>query len=102
MSTEAGVHLTVRKQGDLVRFSGRLRGGPKPTRGLLVVLQGLQPGYGWRTFRTARSSSGGRFTTAYRFRTSARGTFRFRATVREQIGYAYGTGRSPEVRIRRR
>ena len=102
MSTKAGVHLTARRRGDLVRFSGRLRGGPKPTRGLLVVLQGLQPGYGWRTFRTARSASGGRFTTSYRFRTAARGTFRFRATVREQIGYAYSTGRSPEVRIRRR
>ena len=57
MSTKAGVHLTARKRGDLVRFSGRLRGGPKPTRGLLVVLQGLQPGYGWRTFRTARTST---------------------------------------------
>ncbi len=102
MSTKAGVRLTAKRRGDLVRFSGRLRGGPKPTRGLLVVLQGLQPGYGWRTFRTARTSNGGRFTTSYRFRTSARGTFRFRATVREQIGYAYSGGRSPDVRIRRR
>jgi hypothetical protein len=102
MSTKAGVRLTARKKGNLVRFSGRLRGGPKPTAGLLVVLQGLQPGYGWRTFRTVRSSTGGRFETSYRFRTAARGTFRFRATVREQIGYAYSTGRSAEVRIRRR
>jgi Bacterial Ig domain len=101
MSTEAGVRLTARKRGDLVRFSGRLRGGPKPASGVLVVLQGLQSGYGWRTFRTARVSTGGRFSTSYRFRTASRGTFRFRAIMRKQIGYAYATGRSREVRIRR-
>jgi hypothetical protein len=101
MSTQAGVRMSARKRGDTVRFSGRLRGGPKPESGLLVVLQGYQAGYGWRTFRTARVSSGGRFKTLYRWRTPARGTFRFRATVREQIGYAYATGRSREIRIRR-
>ncbi len=101
MSTKAGVRMSARKRGDTVRFSGRLRGGPKPQSGLLVVLQGYQAGYGWRTFRTARVSGGGRFNTLYRWRTPARGTFRFRATVREQIGYAYATGRSREIRIRR-
>jgi len=101
MSTKAGVRMSARKQGDTVRFSGRLRGGPKPQSGLLVVLQGYQAGYGWRTFRTARVSGGGRFKTLYRWHTPARGTFRFRATVREQIGYAYATGRSREIRIRR-
>ncbi len=101
MSTRAGVRLTARRRGDSVRFSGRLRGGPKPERGLLVVLQGRQPGFGWQTFRTARVGSGGRFSATYRFRTAARGTFRFRATVREQLGYAYATGRSPVVRVRR-
>jgi hypothetical protein len=101
MSTRAGIRLTARKRGDLVRFSGRLRGGPKPSRGLIVVLQGEQPGYGWRTFRTARIGTGGRFTTSYRFRTDASGRFRFRATLREQIGYAYATGRSRVLQIRR-
>ena len=83
-----------------MRFSGRLRGGPKPERGLLVVLQGRQPGFAWQTFRTARVGSGGRFSATYRFRTAVRGTFRFRATVREQLGYAYATGRSPVVNVR--
>ena len=101
MSTRAGVRLTARRRGDSVRFSGRLRGGPKPERGLLVVLQGRQPGFGWQTFRTARVGSGGRFSATYRFRTPVRGTFRFRATVREQLGYAYATGRSPVVQVRR-
>jgi hypothetical protein len=106
MSTMAGVRLTASHRavgpGGRVRLSGRLRGGPKPTRGILVVLQGEQPGFPWLTFRTARISKGGRFSAVYRFRTSRRTTFRFRATVREQLGYPYATGRSPELRVRLR
>ena len=100
MSTRAGVRLRARPRAGSVSFSGHLRGGPQPQRGLLVVLQGRQPGFGWQTFRTARVGSGGRFSATYRFRTAVRGTFRFRATVREQLGYAYATGRSPVVQVR--
>jgi hypothetical protein len=106
MSTMAGVRLTASRRavspGGRVGLSGRLRGGPKPTRGILVVLQGKQPGFPWLTFRTARISKGGRFSAGYRFRTRRRTTFRFRATVREQLGYPYATGRSPELRVRLR
>jgi hypothetical protein len=36
-----------------------------------------------------------------RVRTAARGTFRFRATVGEQLGYAHAAGRSSVVSVRR-
>lgn len=106
LNTRAGIRLRVSRHtvgpGGSVRFSGRLRGGPKPRRGLLVVLQGKQPGFSWMTFRTARVGPGGRFSAAYRFHTGRRVTFRFRATLREQLGYPYATGRSHEVRVRMR
>jgi hypothetical protein len=101
MSTRAGVRLSARRTGSGIRLSGRLRGGPKPTRGLLAVLQGRQPGFGWKTFGTARIGSGGRFSATYRWRSAARGTFGFRVTVREQLGYAYATGRSRVISVRR-
>ena len=38
-----------RVSGDrVVRLSGRVGGGPIPRAGLLVTLQGFQPGWGWR------------------------------------------------------
>ena len=56
----------------------------------------------WRSFRTVRTQrKGGRFSTRYRFtRTGGPKTFRFRALVRKQIGYAYSTGSSPSRRVR--
>jgi Bacterial Ig domain len=105
LRTRAGVRLSVSpsrvRNGGRVRFRGRLRGGPKPRAGVLVVLQAREGGR-WRSFRTVRTKrKGGRFSTRYRFtRTGRPTTFRFRALVREQIGYAYSTGTSPSRRVR--
>jgi hypothetical protein len=105
MRTQAGVRLSVKptrtRNGGRVRFRGRLRGGPKPRAGVLIVLQAREPGGDWRSFRTLRTKhKGGRFSTRYRFSHTTRTTrFRFRAVVRKQIGYAYSTGHSPARRV---
>ena len=105
LRTRAGLRLTVRpshaRNGGQVTFRGRLRGGPKPRAGVLVVLQAREPGGAWRSFRTVRTKrKGGRFSSHYRFSRSTRTTaFRFRAVVRKQIGYAYNTGSSPVRRV---
>jgi Bacterial Ig domain len=105
LRTRAGVRLTVKpsrvRNGGRVTFRGRLRGGPKPRAGVLVVLQARESGGRSRTFRTLRTKrKGGRFSTRYRFSRTTRTTrFRFRALVRRQIGYAYSTGSSPVRRV---
>ena len=105
LRTRAGVRLSVSpsrvRSGGRIRFRGNLRGGPKPRAGVLVVLQAREGGR-WRSFRTVRTlRKGGRFSTRYRFRRTGRpATFRFRALVRKQIGYAYSTGASPSRRVR--
>ena len=104
MKTRAGVVMrpgrrAVGRGGRLV-LRGRLKGGRLPRRGVLVVLQGNQPGYGWRTFKTVRARHG-RFKGSYRFQRAAPGTrIRFRATVRQQAGYPWATGRSRPVTVR--
>lgn len=103
LRTRAGVRLKVTpsstRNGREVRFSGNLRGGPKPRAGVLVALQARQAGSGWRTFRTARARRG-RFSARYRFTRTRRATgFEFRAVVRKQIGYPYSTGTSPARRV---
>ena len=86
------------RPGGRVRFRGRLKGGYVPRRGVLVVLQGHQRGFGWRTFKTVRARKG-RFKGSYRF-VRAAGRFRFRAVVREQPAYPWATGRSRPVTVR--
>ena len=68
---------------------------------MLVVLQAFEGGR-WRSFRTVRTQrKGGRFSTRYRFtRTGGPKTFRFRALVRRQIGYAYSTAARRAARVR--
>jgi len=106
LRTRAGVRMRAGKRsvrrGGRVVFRGQLKGGRLPRRGVLVVLQGHQRGFGWRTFKTVRARHG-RFTGIYRFQRSSRpATFGFRAVVREQNGYPWATGRSRPVRVRLR
>ena len=86
------------------RLSGRLLGGAVPQGGALIEFQGFERG-AWRRFDTVRSSSTGRFSTAYRFRLASVGrTFRLRARVRADRAYPYANGfgysRSVRVRVR--
>jgi hypothetical protein len=100
LTTRAGVRFTVRPsqtsdQG-YVTFNGRLPGGPLPRGGVLVVLQAMEPGFDWRTFRVVRTTRKGTFGARYRFRqpVAAPREIGFRAVVRRQAGYPYTTGHS--------
>ena len=104
MATRAGVSMRAGRHsvlpGGRVVFRGRLKGGRLPRKGVLVSLQGHQRGFGWRTFKTVRAKRG-RFKGSYRFVRAGSGTtLRFRATVRQQAGYPWATGRSRPVRVR--
>ena len=86
--------------GEYVTFSGRLKGGSRPPEGTLVELQ-VFTRRRWRTFAQPRApQAGGRWTFQYRFET-IRGsvTFRFRARIRRQSRYPFGTGVSRTVRV---
>jgi hypothetical protein len=86
-----------RVTGDrVVRLSGRVAGSTIPRGGVLVTLQGYQAGWGWRTFRTVRTTARGAWTTRYRFRLS-HGRFGFRAVVPAQGGFPYLTNHSGGV-----
>jgi hypothetical protein len=87
------------RNGDSVRFSGRLLGGPFPEGGKLIDLQAHYRNQ-WRTFATPRSDSGGRWRFDYRFG-ATRGvvTYRFRARVRRETAYPYELGYSRVVRV---
>jgi hypothetical protein len=104
LKTRAGLRMKANKRsvrrGERIVFTGRLKGGFVPRRGVLVVLQGYQSGFGWRSFKTARARHG-KFKAMYRPQRAVRGTtLRFRASVREQAGYPWALGRSKSVRVR--
>jgi Bacterial Ig domain len=103
LKTHAAVTLTANRRrvspGGRLVLRGRLKGGHRPRRGVLISLQGYQRGYGWRTFKTVRERKG-RFSTGYRVLRAPRGTrLRFRATVREQATYPWASGRSRPVGV---
>lgn len=87
------------RNGQAVRFTGRLLGKPIPTAGKLVALQ-ARVGREWRTFATPRANSKGVFTHRYRF-TATTGTRRyaFRAVVAREAAYPYEAGVSKLVRV---
>lgn len=88
---------TVKGRG-IVTISGRANGARIPSSGLLVTLQGHQRGFGWRTFRTLRTSRRGTWRTQYRFRSSS-GRFAFRAVVPRQGRYPFLTTTSRPVTV---
>jgi len=88
------------RNGQRVRFSGRLPGRPIPAGGKIVDLQAFYRGR-WRTFATPRSGASGRWRYAYRFgATRGRLTYRFRLKVRPESAYPYELGYSNTVRVR--
>ncbi len=103
LKTRAGVTLRVSRRsvraGGRVVLRGRLKGGHRPRRGVLISLQGYSRGYGWRTFKTVRERKG-KFSTGYHVLRATAGTrLRLRATVREQATYPWATGRSRPVGV---
>jgi hypothetical protein len=87
------------RNGQTVRFSGRLLGRPIPPAGKLVALQ-AKVGRGWRTFATPRANAKGRFRHRYRF-TATTGTRRyaFRVVIAREGAYPYERGVSRIVKV---
>jgi len=87
------------RNGQAVRFTGRLLGKPIPKAGKLVALQ-ARVGRGWRTFATPRANRKGIFKHRYRF-TATTGVrrYRFRAVVGREDAYPYEAGVSRIVRV---
>ncbi|MBA2505436.1 MAG: hypothetical protein H0V29_05755 [Thermoleophilaceae bacterium] len=104
VGVRAGARLkgTPRKvrNGDKVRFSGRLLGGPYPARGVLVDLQ-ARVGRRWRTFQVMRTRRDGTYQHIYRFtRTTQTLTYAFRARARSDSNYPYELGTSNRTRVK--
>lgn len=105
VTVEALAPLTIRSDRALVTgrrvvtLSGRAGGSGIPAGGLLVTLQGYQRGYGWRTFRTIRTSRSGAWRAQYRFR-STTGRFAFRIVVPRQGRYPYVSTTSASIAVR--
>ncbi|HEV2074840.1 MAG TPA: hypothetical protein VGR10_01215, partial [Thermoleophilaceae bacterium] len=108
---EARVRLAVRarsslrvsrhrvRNGDRVRFKGRLLGERVPARGKLLQLQARYRSR-WRTFALVRSSRRGAWRYPYRFGgTRGRFTYPFRVRIPRERGYPYAVGRSRTVRV---
>jgi hypothetical protein len=80
------------RNGQSVRFTGRLRALPAPPAGKLVELQVVLSGR-WQTFRTTRTQADGTWAVRYHFRrTCGRLRYRFRARLPAEAGYAFQTG----------
>ena len=84
-------------------FSGKLRtmGAPLPKVGKLVYLQAFDRGK-WRKFAVLRTRKGGSFS--YRFSFEAAGsrgvTYRIKAVVPREAGYAFDNGDSKPIKVR--
>ncbi|HEV3229157.1 MAG TPA: hypothetical protein VGY97_06765, partial [Solirubrobacteraceae bacterium] len=93
----AGVVLhTTRhlRNGQAIRFRGRLLGGFVPPAGKLVELQVLI-GRRWQDFKAVRTASNGTFRARRRLtRTSGHVVYAFRVVVRREAGYPFAVGYS--------
>jgi hypothetical protein len=87
------------RNGQTVRFTGRLLGKPIPKAGKLVALQ-AKVGRKWRTFATPRANSKGVFRHRYRFTaTTGLRRYKFRAVVAREAAYPYEKGISRTVKV---
>ena len=87
------------KNGQSVRFSGRLSALPAPPAGKLVELQVVLSGR-WQTFRTTRTQPDGSWAIRYHFRrTCGLLRYRFRARLPAEAGYAFQTGYTRPVTV---
>lgn len=86
--------------GGTLKFTGRLLSRPVPRGGVVVELQ-ARVGSGWVTFKTRRTARDGRWRAHYRFHaTSGLQTYRFRARVRRDTGFAYEPSASRTIRVK--
>jgi hypothetical protein len=103
LSVRAGVALSVAPHtvsvGRSIHFSGRLRGGPVPAGGKLLVLEARSPGGTWLEFDVVRSDARGRFHASYRFKFPGPADYQFRALCEAEADYPFATGASKVVAV---
>jgi hypothetical protein len=88
------------RNGQTVRFLGRLQSRPVPRAGVVIDLQ-ARVGHRWQTFNTVRTKSDGRWHASYRFRsTTGLQTYVFRARVRGDTGFPYTPSISKRTSVR--
>ena len=89
----------VLRNGQRVRFSGRLRGGPY-RQDASMILYALAGGGRRIPVTSLRANSAGRFSYTYRFRTvTERSSFRFQVQVESRPSYPYAAGRSNRATV---
>jgi hypothetical protein len=101
-SAASTIRATPRRlrNGQSVRFAGKVRSLPTPPAGKLVELQVVLSGR-WQTFRTTRTGSDGSWNIRYAFRrTCGLLRYRFRARLPAEAGYAFQTGTTKRVSVR--
>jgi 5-hydroxyisourate hydrolase-like protein (transthyretin family) len=88
------------RNGQTLRFTGRVVSRPVPAGGVLIDLQ-AKVGRRWQTFKTARTRGNGSWATRYTFR-ATRGvqTYSFRARVRQDSAFPYAMSSSRVIRVR--
>jgi hypothetical protein len=103
LSVRAGVALSVAPHtvsvGRSIHFTGRLRGGPVPAGGKLLVLEARAPGGAWLEFDVVRSDAHGRFHAGYRFKFPGPADYQFRALCEAEADYPFATGASKVVGV---
>jgi hypothetical protein len=103
LSVRAGVTLRIRPRtasvGRTVHFSGRLRGGPIPRGGKLLVLEARSPGGAWLEFDVIRSDARGRYHANYTFKFPGPAHYQFRVLCEAEADYPYATGASNVVGV---
>jgi hypothetical protein len=103
LSVRAGVALSIAPRtahvASSIYFSGRLRGGPIPKGGKLVVLEARSPGGPWLEFNVIRSDARGRFHASYRFKFAGPARYQFRALCEAEADYPFATGASHVVTV---
>jgi hypothetical protein len=96
------IHPRVARRGDVIRFDGRLLGGPLPRGGKQVVLMAHASGGAWVRFNVVRSGRRGRFRATYRFQQPGVARYRFRALSLAEAAYPYPAGGSNVVVVHKR
>ncbi len=106
LSVRAGVALSITPRtasvGASVRFTGRLRGGPIPHGGKLLVLEARSPGSRWLEFDVIRSDAHGRYHAGYRFKFPGPADYQFRVLCQAEADYPFAAGNSNVVDVRER
>jgi hypothetical protein len=105
LRVRAGLRLAIHprraSQGQAIRFSGRLLGGPLPRGGKQVVLMARASRGAWVRFNVVRTDRLGAFRAVYRFQQPGAALYRFRALSLSEAAYPYLAGGSNVVKVRK-